>query len=393
MNPSASGWIKKLINDLNPEKRFKGLDIEALYTQFRDCGFIYGTNVAVINNWIDNNDLGPDEICKVNLIIALHIVYNNHKTDKDFYTEIVNYYNSIDEEKNTFIRSLIGSNDIKDKAERIINKRIQIDNNLINKSFNYFATNALLFVDVLTFRNYLKTGIVNENSFIHYESIIESIILNTLNIKTENSDYDNSLIKLFGQSLRYQRDRILIFNEAVKMISTNLFASYCLDLAAMATWTDNNLDNEAEAFLNQLGKNINLSQQHIDTAYKSINNFHNNYRDKVPALGAKNIVKTFYDNASTVVLKLIKRNSKRLTKELSDSKELLILLSQSTHRSLSKDEQKKVQDQLKDIFKTIPSLAIFLLPGGAILLPIVISFIPKLLPSAFDDNRINEEKE
>lgn len=51
---------------------------------------------------------------------------------------------------------------------------------------------------------------------------------------------------------------------------------------------------------------------------------------------------------------------------------------------------KKVNDQLLDIFKSIPSLAIFLLPGGALLLPIVIKFIPKLLPSAFDDNRINE---
>ena len=44
-----------------------------------------------------------------------------------------------------------------------------------------------------------------------------------------------------------------------------------------------------------------------------------------------------------------------------------------------------------DIIKAIPSLAIFMLPGGAILLPIFIKFIPKLLPSAFDENRIEED--
>jgi hypothetical protein len=44
-----------------------------------------------------------------------------------------------------------------------------------------------------------------------------------------------------------------------------------------------------------------------------------------------------------------------------------------------------------DIIKSIPSLDIFMLPGGAILLPIFIKFIPKLLPSAFDENRIEEE--
>ena len=60
---------------------------------------------------------------------------------------------------------------------------------------------------------------------------------------------------------------------------------------------------------------------------------------------------------------------------------------------MTKDEQKKVQDQLLDVFKSIPSLAIFILPGGALLLPLVVKFIPKLLPSAFDDNRIEDEEE
>jgi hypothetical protein len=66
------------------------------------------------------------------------------------------------------------------------------------------------------------------------------------------------------------------------------------------------------------------------------------------------------------------------------------LLSKSTVKDLTEDEKKKVQNQLIDIFKSIPSLAIFMLPGGAVLLPIFIKLIPKLLPSAFDDNRIEE---
>ena len=84
---------------------------------------------------------------------------------------------------------------------------------------------------------------------------------------------------------------------------------------------------------------------------------------------------------------------KRLQKELSDSKELMQLLSKSTVKDLSPAEKKKVQNQLIDIFKTIPSLAIFLLPGGAVLLPIFIKLIPKLLPSAFDDNRVEKSSE
>ena len=67
------------------------------------------------------------------------------------------------------------------------------------------------------------------------------------------------------------------------------------------------------------------------------------------------------------------------------------LLTASTYRTLNDEEQKKIQQQLLDIFKSIPSLAIFMLPGGAILLPLFVKIIPKLLPSAFDDNRIEEE--
>ena len=98
----------------------------------------------------------------------------------------------------------------------------------------------------------------------------------------------------------------------------------------------------------------------------------------------------FYEGMSKSVSKLILRNSKRLKKELLESKELVTLLSKSTVKDLSAEEKKKVQNHLLDIFKTIPSLAIFMLPGGAVLLPIFIKLIPKLLPSAFDDNRIEK---
>jgi ABC-type proline/glycine betaine transport system permease subunit len=58
----------------------------------------------------------------------------------------------------------------------------------------------------------------------------------------------------------------------------------------------------------------------------------------------------------------------------------------STYRELNSKEKRKVKTQLLDIFKTIPSLAIFALPGGSILLPIIIKMIPSILPSSFNEN-------
>jgi hypothetical protein len=54
--------------------------------------------------------------------------------------------------------------------------------------------------------------------------------------------------------------------------------------------------------------------------------------------------------------------------------------------TLSLTEKAKVREQLIDLAKTIPALAIFAAPGGMILLPILLKLLPfNLLPSSFVD--------
>jgi hypothetical protein len=91
-----------------------------------------------------------------------------------------------------------------------------------------------------------------------------------------------------------------------------------------------------------------------------------------------------------MVKTLILRNKNRLIKELAESGELVKLLTLSTVRDLNKKEKQKVREQLLDICKTVPSLTLFLLPGGSLLLPIMVKLIPTLLPSAFNENAIEQ---
>jgi ABC-type proline/glycine betaine transport system permease subunit len=59
----------------------------------------------------------------------------------------------------------------------------------------------------------------------------------------------------------------------------------------------------------------------------------------------------------------------------------------STHMPLTPEEKRKVRLQLLDILKTIPALAIFALPGGSLVLPVLIRLLPfNLLPSAFEED-------
>ena len=148
------------------------------------------------------------------------------------------------------------------------------------------------------------------------------------------------------------------------------------------------IDSHNQKFINKFRTKFNLSEVKIGLAFKSVNDFYICYKNEIPLLSTQNLAKRFYEQSVIVVKKLIARNSKRIYQELKESKELVKLLSESTFRDLNKEEQNQMQEQMMDLLKSIPSLAIFMLPGGAILLPLFIKFIPKLLPSAFDENRI-----
>lgn len=87
----------------------------------------------------------------------------------------------------------------------------------------------------------------------------------------------------------------------------------------------------------------------------------------------------------------ILKNKKRLAKEIKESKELVSLLRKSTFNKLTEEEKIKVKTQLLDICKGIPAFAVFMLPGGALLLPLLIKLIPDILPSAFKEDIDAEE--
>lgn len=82
----------------------------------------------------------------------------------------------------------------------------------------------------------------------------------------------------------------------------------------------------------------------------------------------------------------IQKNKRRLVKELEESKELIFLIKKSITTKLSDEEKSKVKEQMLDICKAIPAFAIFMLPGGALLLPLLIKLIPDILPSAFRED-------
>jgi hypothetical protein len=391
MNPSAAGWIKKLITLVSKKETYLKLSVNEFYSELKFCGFIYGNNVDVISHAIEKSDLTSEELSKINLLLSFHFFYKASAKEVPFIESIINFYSAISASNTSAFDGLLRDKKSASNLEKIINKRVYINDSLFTKNFNYFITNALLFVDVLTYQKFLTNPSISSDEIQHMEGILETIVINVLDSKQEKSEYDDSLIKLFESSRRYQQTHHVIeYHEAIQRLQNSLDKQYAFDLGCMASWTDRMIDPEEYLFLNQLGADLGMDLNMIHQSIKDVNTFYITNQDQIALLGSKNLVKNFYDNSSKMVMKLIKRNSKRLLKELSESKELMVLLTKSTTRDLTDEEQKKMQTQLLDLIKSVPSLAIFMLPGGAILLPLFVKLIPKLLPTAFDDNRIDD---
>jgi hypothetical protein len=390
MNPSANGWIKKLLLEVS-ETMYSQTETSVFYDKLKHAGFIYGSNIKVVLDIVKPFDFTEEERCKINLLLTYYFIYKKNGLKEDFVDSLIRYYKTISAQKRSFFEELFGDNKPDSLLEKMIHKRIHIDDNFISKSFNYFLINALLFVDVLGYQRFLKDENGIKNYVNNLESALETIVFSVIDAKSKKTEYDHNLIKLFEDSIRHKNSESPSYRDAVAFISSPLEKLYVIDLVCMASWTDMVIDKEEREFLNRLKTDIALNNEDISKSVDDINTFYNEHKDDVAFLSSKNLAQSFYDNSSKVVSKLIKRNSIRLIKELSESKEAMTLLAQSTQRNLTDNEQKKIQTQLLDIFKSIPSLAIFMLPGGMLLLPLFVKFIPKLLPSAFDENRIEDK--
>lgn len=391
MNPSASGWVKKLLKHIQDQHAFLDYDNTSLYQILKESGFIYGSNIALIEPSIDALDFTDEELCKVNLVLTLYYVHHKNEEKTNFVSSLVDFYREISEHKASFFEELLGLRKSAALLEKIIHKRIHIDDNFITQNFNHFIVNALLFVDVLAYNNFLKSGTLSKSYIENIEAAIDVIVFKVFDLKSEKTEYDLKLIKLIESSLRFHNNNPSDYSKAIYSINSELEKKYIIDIVCMASWSDRFIDQEEVNFLNQLKTDLEINNEVIDTSIDDINQFYLSNKDKIAFLNSKNLVQSFYDNSSKLVNKLIKRNSKRLLKELKESKDVMLLLTQSTTRKLTDEEQKQIQNQLLDIFKSIPSLAIFILPGGMLLLPLVVKLIPKLLPSAFDDNRIEDD--
>ena len=391
INPSINGWIEKYFNQYAAEISHYATD-EDFFVACQNSGLIYGYVVNYhLKSTIDDIKWDNEEKIKVGFLSTLIALYKTKNGDdaSAFIETIIQFYNQIAKGKFSFMKMVLPDANSFQKLESIINERLQTNDNIVTKNFTHMVTNAMLFIDVLAFEFYLKNNTISLDFFKDLERKCLALIMLSLNVKIDKSEYDSMLLKMFENSLRYskiykinEKGIFEVIFEGNRSVLENL---YLYEVAHMTLLSDGVVFENEQIFLNDFALKLNLNKNKQNTVYELVN-FIEKHKKELPFLNLDHPVKQFYNNTQDNIGKLVSRNKTRLIKELSESKELVKLFRKSTQHDLSFEEKKKVKKQLLDICKSIPSLTIFLLPGGGLLLPILIKFIPQLLPSSFNEN-------
>ena len=346
INPSASGWIDKFFSRQRFSKETVSETPDTFYQKVRNTGFIYGHIIAFDTvNTIETTGWFKEEISKVALLNTLYQVFcltNEDTSSENFIKQANVFYNQMNPQGFNLFKKILPKNSPALTLEKIIDERVQTNDSIISKSFSHLVTNALLFIDVLAFRQYLTFGTIPEKYLKKIEETVVNIVTLALKIKSEKSQYDDLLIKLFEASIRYSKfSKVAV--QSLEMLQLDYFTNeleqyYLIDIAGMALWSDGKIENDEKYFLHSLSEILSVTDSFVGESISSTNEFISKHKKEIPYFNYSNPVKHFYDQTTQSVVTLISRNKKRLIKEIVQSKELMILLAYSTRRDLDEKE-------------------------------------------------------
>lgn len=420
LQPGSKGWIRKYFTIVENYQeyldKYPGTLLnseELIYAYLQPTGILYGYPTSLL--FLEDEYLSKwtsEETFKVLLLEGLILVDHIHagKFDHDSLEQslsrFVNFYEETELEKAKKGWLNFKGLTVYEKLESIIDQRVDIKSSFSHKLWTSYLYNSLLFHDLILYYEYHQGADPKLLCEKREEVLLDMIkvVAAAVNVDGKPEEEENNFFEIFEASANLDSDRHEIAERFYKEQKTLddiefkyekswLLCRYILELAILTVWSDNKVVDSEHAFLNRLIERLDIAEEEKDISFSAIQSFVSKNIEKIPFLQDKNDVAMLMSGATDRWAKILGRSKDKLATELSQSKELVTLIAKSAKSDLTKEERDKVKRQFKDIAKSVPSLGLFLLPGGSLLLPIILKIIPDLVPSAFRDNEIEKEKE
>ena len=413
LEPGGKNWISKYfelvqkntielsIPELNGINKNK-----FLHSYFFPTGISFGYAAKFLfSNNIESSRWTQEERLKLLLFEAHILIYlsaNGGFNEPDFTQKLLAFYNQYEERKSfEAFKFLRKENDIV-KLEGILSRRVHVKRTFANMFWVSYLSNGLVYLDVIGFKAFLSN---KENSSFSYQNfasaVVKTIVIATYADGVIEPQEQSLLSVIFASSglSSSEKDKIIqsAENNSLTVQDLNLssdtdglFKYYLLDLAILAIYSDQVAEERELTFIHNLYKYLKIPNVRLNESVMLIERFILENDHRVSFLQMRGSYDRIYASFSRRWIKILGRNKEKLAVELKQNKELIALVNKSLVRELSPEEKEKVKTQFFDLIKTMPALAIFMLPGGALLLPIILKIIPDLIPSSFRQNKLDE---
>jgi len=416
ISPGAKGWINKYFDLIEKDdfslriERPVDMDLDHfLHLTFSHSGIVFGyPSELLFATHIDDSKWTIEEKLKLLLfeshLFAYQMVNGQKKINKnDFIDSMLTFYGKHNSYSITKIFTFFLKESKEEKLENIFSKRIEIRTNILDtKLWLNYLTNVFVYLDVILYYEYLKSE--EQSTFSNYSDLAMDA-LTAISMSAFSSglveEQEKALFKIFlaSASLPEEKKELALkqfkegtdYSDFSPTIQENwLFKRFILELSALTVLSNQRVVATEKLFLLELADFLKISKFELEEIRVLVGNFVLNNNKKVAFLKSSSSYEKMFSSLSRRWIKVLGRNKDKLAIELKQSKELIQLIKKSTTQELTKEEKEIVKTQFLDIVKSMPSLAIFMLPGGALLLPLVLKIIPDLIPSAFRENEIDK---
>lgn len=416
LSPGSKGWISKYGDLLRKGKIV--LDIERPEGVMKDhfqhlllarSGIVFGyaTELLFAREY-DDPKWTSEERLKLLLFEAHLFIYASNGGDpvkhfNSFVDSLLDFYKNYGTKSLTRLFTFFLKESKADRLENILAKRTDVRINILDNAIwvNYLS-NSFVYLDIILFEDFIRTRQAMAESC-YEEYALNALIALTLSAYSDGviEEKEKTIFNVFLASAHLDDERREQAQEKFRNGATFgdlspeltrswLFKRFLLDISALNIFATHDVSPEEKDFLQSLCEYLSIPEIELQETLVMMENFILNHNDQITFLQDNKVYEKMYGSISRRWIKILGRNKDKLATELKESKELVYLIRKSTSTELTKEEKEKVKSQFLDIVRSMPALAIFMLPGGALLLPIVLKIIPNLIPSAFRDNEIED---
>ena len=415
-SPGSKNWIAKFFELLDIGVLSIDNDLihqnESNLTHFisHQTGLIYGTaNSFIFSNNLDKKRFNTDEQLQLLLFETLLFTYIRKQQKppnaKEFTSTLLEFYKGFNGAGLIERLRYKMARQPSSQLEILLASRVGIKSSFLGANFwLHHLSNAFIFLDVILFRAFLEG---NRAPFLTMHERYTSSVLNGLIyvalIDGRVVEKERKILKHFIASAALSQNLKQRYKERIQigipfkllqqeLIHDKLLSQITYEFGHLLIRSSHMITTEERLKLESLGQALQLNPSQMLLSEEMCMAFIAHSGTNELLVYKQSIEASFaFKETSKRWLRIIGRNRDRLLTEIRESKELMALLQKSTKEELSAEEKEQVKEQFYDILKSMPSLALFLLPGGTLLLPIVMKLVPELIPSAFKVNEVEKK--